>query len=108
MALEGELLTRGHQVAREVEVRVVYKGQALGAQRMDMIVDEKLIIEVKSTNKLPGSSAREVFNYLKTTNLELALLLHFGPKPNFYRLISSNRSSDPPHPLHPPDPRTPS
>ena len=104
MALERELLARSHKVAREVGVRVTYKQQDLGMQRIDMIVDEKLIIEVRSTHKLPSIFARQVFNYLKATNLELGLLLHFGPKPNFYRLICSNPRNDPsgpPDPLHP-------
>lgn len=43
MALERELLARGHQVARQVWVRVAYKGDELGIQRIDMIVDQKLI-----------------------------------------------------------------
>jgi hypothetical protein len=37
------------------------------------------------------SGPRQVYNYLRATNLEVGLLLHFGPRPNFYRLISSNR-----------------
>jgi GxxExxY protein len=106
LALERELLTRGHQVAREVGVRVLYKGQGLGGQRIDLIVDEKLIVEVKSTHHLPAICARQVYNYLRATNLELGLLLHFGPKPNFYRVISSNPRNNPHNPLHPPDPRT--
>jgi GxxExxY protein len=56
MALERELLAREHQVAREVEVRVTYKGQDIGAQRIDMVVDERVIIEVKSTHQLPSIS----------------------------------------------------
>ena len=106
LALERELLGRGHRVAREVEVRVAYKGHDLAGQRIDMIVDEKLVIEVKSTHQLPSISTRQVFNYLKATNLEVGLLLHFGPQPKFYRLICSNSRTDPPNPPHPPDPGT--
>lgn len=90
MALEHELVALGHQVAREVGVRVSYKGHDLGAQRIDMIVDERLIIEVKATYQLQPVSTRQLLNYLKATKLELGLLLHFGPKANFYRLIASN------------------
>ena len=89
-ALERELRARGHHVARQVGVRVTYKGQDLGVQRMDLVVDEKVLIEVKSTELLPPVSRRQLFNYLKATNLELGLLLHFGPNPRFYRLIHSN------------------
>jgi GxxExxY protein len=90
MALERELLTRGHRVAREVSVHVTYKGHILGVQRIDMIVDEKLIVEIKSCPELPVAARRQVFNYLRATKLEVGLLLHFGLEPRFHRLFSSN------------------
>jgi GxxExxY protein len=52
-ALERELLDRGHRVAREVYVPVFYKGIMLGRQRLDMIVDERVVVETKSTYELP-------------------------------------------------------
>ena len=107
MALERELLGRGHQVAREVRVPVVYKEHDLGVQRVDMVVDEKLVVEAKSTYELHPAAVRQVYNYLKATDLEIGLLLHFGPKPTFYRLFSPNRS-DPPNPANPPYPVKPS
>lgn len=95
MALERELLARGHRVAREVGVRVMYKGDELGAQRLDMIVDEKLVVEIKSTYQLHKAAPRQVYNYLRATRLEVGLLLHFGPEPVFYRLISQNTHAGP-------------
>lgn len=95
MALERELRARGHEVLREVRVRVTYKGQDLTVQRIDMLVDRRVLVEIKSTHELPGITRRQVLNYLKATNLEVALLLHFGPNPRFYRLISSNSRIDP-------------
>src|ERR671921_102006 len=68
LALERELRDRGPRVAREVSVRVFYKGVELGAQRIDMIVDDKVLIETKSTQELPPGSSRQVFNYLRATN----------------------------------------
>jgi GxxExxY protein len=87
MALERELRERGHHVAREVAVRVRYKGVELGAQRMDMVVDEKVLVEAKSTEVLPKIAARQVYNYLRATRLEVGLLLHFGPEPAFHRIF---------------------
>ena len=49
MALERELRSRGHQVRREVGVCVMYKGEELAYQRLDMIIDHVLVVEVKST-----------------------------------------------------------
>ncbi len=124
MAMERELRHRGHTVAREVRVRVMYKGEHLATQRLDMIVDDKLVIETKSTYQLHPTAIRQLFNYLKGTNLEVGLVLHFGPEPKFYRQVRSNtqktivadaadvadqgQTDDVPvsHPLNPPYPRT--
>jgi GxxExxY protein len=92
-ALERELIGRGHRVAREACIRVRYKGEELGQQRVDMIVDEKLVVEAKSTYELHRAASRQLFNYLRATNIELGLLLYFGPRPSFFRLISSNKES---------------
>ncbi len=107
MALERELLARGHRVGREVWARVVYKGDELGIQRIDMIVDEKLVVETKAGSKLHWSAARQLYNYLRATNLEVGLLLHFGPKATFHREICPNNRSNPPNPLNPPNPHNP-
>src|SRR5688500_12137785 len=68
MALERELIRRGHQVSREVWVPVFYKGQLLCKQRCDMVVDDKVIVETKSTFDLSETVPRQVYNYLRATN----------------------------------------
>ena len=88
MALERELIARGHQVGREVWVPVLYKGQELCKQRVDMVVDEKLVIETKSAADLPKTGSRQLHNYLRATNLRIGLLFHFGPEPKFFRIVS--------------------
>jgi GxxExxY protein len=91
LALERELLARGHRVAREVNVRVFYKGLELTTDRLDMIVDEKLIVEVKATSERPKGAAGQLLGYLRATTLEVGLLLHFGPKRlDRLRLVASN------------------
>jgi GxxExxY protein len=87
LALERELRARGHGVGREVGVTVSYKGEALGQQRLDMIVDGFVIIEVKSTETLHPAAKRQLINYLKGTRLQVGLLLHFGPEPKVHRVI---------------------
>ena len=88
LALERELIARGHRVGREVSVNIACRGITLTSQRLDFVVDEKLIVESKSTQNLPAFAARQLYNYLRATNLSVGLLLHFGPEPKFYRLIS--------------------
>src|SRR5687768_1212601 len=114
MALERELLARGHAVAREVSIRVTYKGQELASQRLYMIVDGRLVVETKSTYELHRAASRQLYNYLRATNLEVGLLLHFGPEPKFHRLINRHDAFDParrpsaPHRSDPFDPSPPS
>jgi GxxExxY protein len=107
MALERELLARGHTVAREVWARVVYKEEELGIQRVDMVVDGKVVIETKAGSKLPEHATRQLFNYLRATNLEVGLLLHFGPKATFHREICPNKRSNRINPSNPPNPYNP-
>jgi len=57
-ALEIELIERRHRVAREAYVRVGYKGRGVGVQRLDMLVDGRLIVEVKSTEHLAPTAIR--------------------------------------------------
>jgi GxxExxY protein len=89
-SLTRELRDRGHDVGREVSIPVIYKGEEVARQRLDMIVDHKLVVETKSSRTLHDGAARQVANYLRATNLEVGLLLHFGPQPRFYRVICTN------------------
>ena len=94
MALERELVARGRLVGREVSISIQYKGDVLTSQRLDMVVDERVVVEIKSTQVLPPTALRQVQNYLRATNLQVALLLHFGPQPRFQRLVYSNNATD--------------
>ena len=94
-ALAVELRRRGHMVDLQVRSCVTYKEVEVGTQRLDMVVDRSLVIEVKSTTDLHSSARRQLLNYLCATRLELGLLLHFGPKARFYRLISQRKEVHP-------------
>jgi GxxExxY protein len=91
-ALERELRERGHEVAREVGVMVMYKGEELSVQRLDMIVDSKLVIEIKASYELHPAAGRQLYAYLRATKLEVGLLLHFGPEAKFYPQICPNEA----------------
>ena len=91
LALEKDLVSKGHKVDREVAVMVHFRGDPLTWQTLDMIVDDKLVIEIKSTERLHLDAKRQLFGYLCSTSLELGLLLHFGREPKFYRVICENR-----------------
>jgi GxxExxY protein len=88
-ALEWELRERGHTVAREVRVTVRYKHLEVGLLRLDMLVDDELILEVKSTPQLLGDPARQLQNYLRGTDLKVGLILHFGREAHVERVVNS-------------------
>lgn len=94
-ALERELRVRGHAVVREYAVRVMYKGEELGFQRLDMLVDDRVVVELKSTAVLPPFAERQLLNYLRGTHLEVGMLLHFGPRPMFKRVVHFNSRTVP-------------
>jgi GxxExxY protein len=95
LALERELRDRGHLVAREYGVPVIYKGTHLGVQRLDLVVEQKLVVETKSTYGLHRAATRQLRNYLRATELEVGLLLHLGPEPRFHRVIHQNAGARP-------------
>jgi GxxExxY protein len=91
LALEHDLRANGHKVDREVGVMVYFRGEPLARQTLDMIVDQKLVIEIKATERLPPNATLQLFSYLCATNLEIGLLLHFGREPKFHRVVCENR-----------------
>jgi GxxExxY protein len=100
-ALEIELKERCHKVDREVWILIHYKGTPVAWQRIDMIVDGKVIVESKASAHLPPAAEPQLLSYVRATRLELGLLLHFGLTPYFRRLIASNRR---PNPTETPEP----
>ena len=86
-ALSLELQTRNLKVQREVPVEVFYEGQRVGLYRMDMLVGQRVLVEVKSCAAVGETENRQLFNYLRASRLPLALLLHFGPKPSYKRFV---------------------
>ncbi len=84
-ALERVLTRRGFAVRRDVVIRVLFEGQAVGWDVADMVVNDVLIIENKAGRRLDPTAPEQLMNYLRGTELENGVLLYFGPKPWFYR-----------------------
>jgi GxxExxY protein len=90
-ALSFELQMRNLKIQREVPVEIMYEGQPVGHYRIDMLVEGKILVEVKSCASVGETERRQLFNYLRATKLPLALLLHFGPKPSYKRFVWTGR-----------------
>lgn len=66
------------------------QGDRVGTCRADMVVDEMILVETKSTFTLHDSSQRQLLNYLTAAGLDIGFIMHFGPQPRFRRLIRSD------------------
>ena len=78
-ALTYELQKRGLKVERQREVPIHYDGQLLGTSlRLDMLVEDKVIIELKSVKELQDVFFKQTLTYLRLTNLHLGILVNFN------------------------------
>jgi GxxExxY protein len=84
------LAQAGLTVARQKLIDVWYRGEKIGDFRADMIVNDVLLLELKSASTIDHSFDKQTLNYLKATKLEVALILNFGPTPQFRRLVFEN------------------
>lgn len=77
-ALAHELRLAGIPFARQPVIDVPYKGVAVGTGRVDMLVDSRLILELKAVEELNPLHAAQLRSYLRMLNLELGLLINFN------------------------------
>ena len=79
MILASELSRRGHKVGRQVPVSFDYEGMRfVDAFRIDMIVDDQVVVELKATEQKNPVFPRQLKTYLALMNKHLGLLLNFG------------------------------
>lgn len=77
--LAYELEKRGHKVQTQVPIPIMYDGQNISeAFRADMIIDDLIIIELKSIESLSPVHKKQLITYLKLSEKRLGLLLNFG------------------------------
>ncbi|MEK6410156.1 MAG: GxxExxY protein [Acidobacteriota bacterium] len=89
-ALAVELESMGLRVGRQRPIEVYYSGQQVGYYYADLVIDGLVIIELKCGEALCEAHEAQLLNYLKATDIEVGLLLNFGPKPAFRRKIFTN------------------
>ncbi|HKS06398.1 MAG TPA: GxxExxY protein [Gemmatimonadaceae bacterium] len=94
-ALAIELRERGLRVDTQVPVTVLYRGVEVGKFRADIVVESTVLVELKAAERLAAAHEQQVLNYLHATNLEVGLLLNFGPKPAFKRFLLTNDHKKP-------------
>jgi GxxExxY protein len=71
-------------------IKVLYEEEVLGEYFADILVDDKVIVEIKAAKSLTPDHKAQLLNYLKATDKEVGLLLNFGPKPEISRKAFDN------------------
>ena len=80
----------GFSVEKQKNIKVYFEEHIVGDYFADLIINSKVIIEIKAVDKLCDEHKFQLINYLKATNMEVGLLLNFGKKPEFKRAIFTN------------------
>ncbi|HLD47484.1 MAG TPA: GxxExxY protein [Desulfobaccales bacterium] len=89
-ALTLELRNNGLKVKQQHGIQVRYDGVVVGEFAADLLVEGKIIIELKATKALDDIHMAQCLNYLKTTDLSVCLLVNFGkPKAEIRRIVSN-------------------
>ena len=87
-ALLIELRSKGLQAQNQAPIEVSYKGQIVGDYVADILVEEQVIVEIKTVEKLEKIHEAQLLNYLKATGVRLGLLVNFRhPKAEVKRLV---------------------
>lgn len=89
-AMTLALQERGLAVAREVPVPVGFHGRKIGQYFADILVDGTILLELKAARTLEPAHEAQLLHYLRATEIEIGLLLNFGLRPQFRRLIFDN------------------
>ena len=89
-AMQLALMELGLRVESERPMVVFFRGKAVGEFRADLVVEDTLVLELKATRSLDPSHEAQLLNYLRATRMEVGLLLNFGERPEFKRLLYDN------------------
>jgi len=71
-------------------IKVLYDEEVIGQYFADILIDQKVIVEIKAAKSLAIDHEAQLLNYLKATDIEVGLLLNFGPKPEIKRKVFDN------------------
>lgn len=90
-ALAHELRLQGIWCETQVPIKVFYEGEEVGNYFADLVVDDRVILELKAAEQILVEHEQQLLNHLKATKMEVGLLLNFGKKPQFKRKLFENQ-----------------
>ncbi|MFH1656686.1 MAG: GxxExxY protein [Candidatus Nealsonbacteria bacterium] len=79
-ALIQELLLQGFKVENQLKIDILYKGEKVGVYVLDILVNEKIILEIKSKLEITTEDKKQFWSYLKGSDYKLGFLIVFSPK----------------------------
>jgi GxxExxY protein len=85
-----ELRKSGLQADQQKKIEVFYDAQKVGDYFADILVENIVILELKAADAVAPEYEAQLINYLKATEIEVGLLLNFGPRPQVVRRILTN------------------
>ena len=80
----------GLVVQCQVPISVSFRHHCVGDFKADMVIENKVLIELKAARNIDMAHEKQLLNYLRATEIEVGLLLNFGAKPEFRRLVFEN------------------
>jgi GxxExxY protein len=89
-AMQLALMDAGICVESEVNLRVHFRGRLIGVFRADLVVDEQVILELKIADRITKTHETQLLHYLRSTAIEVGLVLNFGESPTVKRVIMTN------------------
>jgi GxxExxY protein len=92
-ALVIELRSTNLAVEVEKEVLIFYRGQEVGRHRLDLVVENSVILELKTVEDLSKAHYAQVRSYLKATGLSIALLVNFSKEKSDFRRVNASDKS---------------
>ncbi|MBD2768663.1 GxxExxY protein [Hymenobacter sp. BT664] len=95
-SLALELQSAGLLFTREVEMPIFYKGVDVGSRRVDFLIADTVLVELKAVSELNNSHYAQTINYLEAYQLEVGLLINFGNTSLSYKRFLKNQ----PRPSH--------
>jgi GxxExxY protein len=93
-ALIIELNKIGLKAVKEKSIQVYYNGHVVGEYVADILVDDRVILELKSVKELHPAHEAQVINYLKATGLEVGMLINFGERVEIKRKVLTPPAAD--------------
>jgi GxxExxY protein len=94
-ALVVLLRTAGMTVEREVSFEIVFHKHLIGTYRADLVVESRIIVEIKATRAILPVFRAQLLNYLRASTLQVGLVLNFGESTEFTRVVNSRGAPRP-------------